>query len=75
MIREKLYTCVIKEDPEQLEHLATQLYADRYDVLHQGMWRQYFKHELDKIEPARLVPGSPAITVKGQKENNEKPTR
>ena len=65
MIKDKLYTCIIKEDPKQQERLATQLYADRYDVLYQGMWRQYFKHELDKIEPARLVPGSPTINMQG----------
>lgn len=55
MIRQKLYVCCIKEDPEKKEYMATQLYANRYDVLIFGMWRQYFAHELENIRPAKLV--------------------
>ena len=55
MIRQKIYVYCLKEDPEQTERLATQLYADRYDVLCFGMWRQYFAHELENIRPAKLV--------------------
>ena len=42
MIRQKLYVCTIKADPEKEECMATQFYADRYEVLRYGMWRQYF---------------------------------
>ena len=55
MIRQKLYVCTIKADPEKEECMATQFYADRYEVLRYGMWRQYFEHELENIRPARLV--------------------
>jgi hypothetical protein len=63
MIKEKLYTCIVKEDPEKQECLAIQFYTNRYNVLCQGIWRSCFKHELDKIEPARLVPGLPVTKI------------
>jgi hypothetical protein len=65
MIRQKLFLCRVKEDPEQRECLATRFYADRYEVLWYGMWRQYFEHELENIRPARLVEGADTAQASG----------
>ena len=57
MIKEKIYICTVKEDKNKPKRicLATELYNNRFDVLWFGMWRPFFRHQLENIRPARLV--------------------
>ena len=52
MIRH-LFICVIKDDPDKKERLATRLWADNYEVLCCGQWKKYKECDLEKFRTAR----------------------
>jgi hypothetical protein len=57
MIKEKIYICTVKEDKSNPKRvcLATELFRDRFDVLWFGMWRPFFRHQLESVRVARVV--------------------
>jgi hypothetical protein len=58
MIKEKIYICTVKEDKAKPKRicLATELCNNRFDVLWFGMWRPFFRHQLESVSVARVVP-------------------
>jgi hypothetical protein len=58
VIKERVYICTVKEDKSKPKRpcLATELYNNRLDVLWYGMWRPFFRHELESVRVARVVP-------------------
>ena len=57
VIKEKLFVCTVKEDKgnPKRECLATELYRDRFDVLWYGMWRPFFRKDLESVRTVTVT--------------------